>query len=46
MAKGFKPYYEAQGPTFGRAQGNLYKNLREQLFEYSPKGARFPLSEV
>ena len=41
MTKGFKPYYEAQGPAFGRAQGNLYKNLREQLFEYSPKGARF-----
>jgi OmpA-OmpF porin, OOP family len=41
MTKGFKPYYEAQGAAFGRAQGNLYKNLREQLFEYSPKGARF-----
>jgi len=41
MTKGFKSYYEAQGPAFGRAQGNLYKNLREQLFEYNPKGARF-----
>lgn len=41
ITKGFKPYYEAQGPAFGRAQGNLYKNLREQLFEYNPKGARF-----
>jgi OmpA-OmpF porin, OOP family len=41
MAKGFKPYYEAQGAAFGRAQGNLYKNVREQLFEYSPKEARF-----
>jgi hypothetical protein len=32
VTKGFKAYYEAQGSAFGRAQGNLYKNLREQLF--------------
>lgn len=41
VARGFRPTYEANGAEFGRAHGNLYKNLREQLFEYSPKGARF-----
>jgi OOP family OmpA-OmpF porin len=41
MAKGFKPGYEAKGADFGRAQGNLYKNVGQQLFEYSPKGAYF-----
>jgi OmpA-OmpF porin, OOP family len=39
--KGFKTFYEAKGADFGRAQGNLFKNLNEQLFEYSPKGAHF-----
>jgi OOP family OmpA-OmpF porin len=41
IAKGFRPFYEAKGAEFGKAQGNLYQNLREQLFEYSPKGAYF-----
>ena len=31
MAKGFKPLYEAKGAEFGKGQGNLYQNLREQL---------------
>jgi len=41
MTVGFRPLYEAKGADFGRAQGNLFKNLAEQLFEYSPKGAHF-----
>jgi OOP family OmpA-OmpF porin len=41
MAKGFKPLYEAKGAEFGKAQGNLYQNMREQLLEFSPKGAHF-----
>ena len=41
MSVGFRPLYEAKGADFGRAQGNLFKNLAEQLFEYSPKGAHF-----
>jgi OmpA-OmpF porin, OOP family len=41
MAKGFKALYEAKGAEFGKGQGNLYQNLREQLLEYSPKGAHF-----
>ena len=41
LGKGFKVIYEAKGADFGRAQGNLYQNLGDQLFEYSPKGAYF-----
>ncbi len=41
MTGGFRPLYESKGTDFGKAQGNLFKNLAEQLFEYSPKGAHF-----
>jgi OmpA-OmpF porin, OOP family len=41
VKKGFKIAYQAEGAEFGRSQGNLYRNLREQLLEFSPRGAHF-----
>jgi OmpA-OmpF porin, OOP family len=40
-ASGFKILFEAEGPEFGRSQGNLYHDIQGQLLEYSPRAAHF-----